>query len=943
MNNKLVSGVAGPVESSGEFEFRYRRLFETAQDGILILDGKSAVILDANPSFLRLFGYTLGDLLGSRLWELGCLVDWSASQKIHQALQEHESVQVDDLLLARKDGQQIHCAFVSNVYSVGSQLVTQCIFWDITRRVQAEKKLEKQDQLLQLTGAMAKVGGWEYDARTKQGAWTDEVARMHGLDPAQPVDIPLCMSLYTPGSREKFKEAMRAALENSQPYDLELELVSAQGEKKWVRTVCQPVVEQDKVVKVHGTVQDITVQKRSERLLVALNQAARSLDKAFTPAAIYQALMAEFQGLGISCVVFLVDEGRRRLYPHHHNYHSSSIHAVEKLVGFAIEDFSFPIEQNEIFRQTIREQKPCYVNDDRVTVQLARDMLPAPLQGLAQQMVKMLRLPSFINVPLLVNERVIGILSVQSNDLTEADIPTITAFAGQVSANLRKAQLYEQAQQELVVRAQVESALRESELRYRTITENMSDTVWLMDASLQTTWISPSVVRTRGYTLEELQSLSMEQNFSSDSFLRVQQMMSRELTPEKLADKSCEISASGEFEFTRKDGSLFWADMIVTMLRDADGNPSGFLGVGRDITERKRAESAQREAEVKFRLLVEQIPAVTYLDKADAVSSSLFVSPQIQALTGCTPQEWMADPHLWFKLLHPEDRQRLKAEYLHSNETGEPFESEYRLVTKDGRTVWVRDEALLIRDEAGQPLYWLGVIIDSTEQKQAEQQIKTSLAEKEVLLKEVHHRVKNNLAIVSSLLEMQARRSQNEQVRNELLVSQQRVQAMAQIHEQLYRSQNLAQIDMADYVGVLTKGMLSLDILSDVSMKADIRDVRLEIDQAVSCGLIINELLTNALKYAFSGTSTNGEPADQGQKEILVAMQPEGDCYVLKVSDNGIGIPDGVDVRSTRTLGLRLVNRLAGQLGGDIRMDSRVGGGATLTISFPIRTLNTQN
>ncbi len=216
---------------------------------------------------------------------------------------------------------------------------------------------------------------------------------------------------------------------------------------------------------------------------------------------------------------------------------------------------------------------------------------------------------------------------------------------------------------------------------------------------------------------------------------------------------------------------------------------------------------------------------------------------------------------------------------------------------------------LLLQDESGQPLYWQGLMIDITAAKHSEQQIKASLAEKEVLLKEIHHRVKNNLAIVSSLLEMQARRSPDERVRNEFKVSQQRILAMAQIHEQLYRSQNLAQIDMADYVMALTKGLLSMDILSNIAMKVDIQDVKLDIDMAVPCGLIINELLTNALKYAFVTAVTPGVAHSEQRKEVQVLMHPDKDGYVMQVGDNGVGLPEELDVKSTRTLGLRLVRR----------------------------------
>ena len=148
------------------------------------------------------------------------------------------------------------------------------------------------------------------------------------------------------------------------------------------------------------------------------------------------------------------------------------------------------------------------------------------------------------------------------------------------------------------------------------------------------------------------------------------------------------------------------------------------------LANRKRVEEALREAEAKYRTLVEQVPAAIYMDALDEVSSPIYFSPQVEAMLGYSPEEWRADPELWVKLLHPDDRQRILAENTRTNATGEPFKVEYRLIARDGRTVWVRDDAVLVRDEAGHPQYWQGVLFDITAWKQMD-------SERERLLSEV--------------------------------------------------------------------------------------------------------------------------------------------------------------------------------------------------------------
>ncbi|HEX9236162.1 MAG TPA: sensor domain-containing diguanylate cyclase, partial [Actinomycetota bacterium] len=140
----------------------------------------------------------------------------------------------------------------------------------------------------------------------------------------------------------------------------------------------------------------------------------------------------------------------------------------------------------------------------------------------------------------------------------------------------------------------------------------------------------------------------------------------------------------------------------------------------RRAREREAEVRLLAQAEARYRALVEQIPVVPYIDAVDRTSSALYVSPRIEALLGYPPEDWTADSELWQKLLHPEDRARVVAEHLRTNATGEPFRAEYRMRARDGRVVWVRDEAVLLSDPTGAPVHWQGVLSDITEAKRAE-------------------------------------------------------------------------------------------------------------------------------------------------------------------------------------------------------------------------------
>ena len=221
-----------------------------------------------------------------------------------------------------------------------------------------------------------------------------------------------------------------------------------------------------------------------------------------------------------------------------------------------------------------------------------------------------------------------------------------------------------------------------------------------------------------------------------------------------------------------------------------------------------------------------------------------------------------------------------------------------------------------------------------TIRKRGEEQIKTSLREKEVLLKEIHHRVKNNLQVICSLLHLQSRKIKDQEALELFKESQNRVKSMALIHEKLYRSEDFANINFAEYIKSLTTHLLQTYRTkgSPINLKINVEEISLTIETAIPCGLIINELVSNSLKYAFP-EGREGEinieffPNDGN-------VIPEGDDlkYTLKVSDNGIGFPEDLDFRNTQSLGLQLVNNLTNQLDGTIVLGRT--GGTTFSITF---------
>ena len=367
-----------------------------------------------------------------------------------------------------------------------------------------------------------------------------------------------------------------------------------------------------------------------------------------------------------------------------------------------------------------------------------------------------------------------------------------------------------------------------------------------------------------------------------------------------------------------------------TAYTDEDVTQLSILGdLAWDVFLRKREELRLQQSESRFRQLINNIPLVS-IQGYGPDGTVRFWNPASEKLYGYSQKEALGKKLL--ELIIPQEMQRdVQKAVAQMSKTGDPIPpAELTLQHKDGSAVEVFSSHALIHPIQGDPELFC-VDVDLGERKKIEENLAAALQEKEVLIKEVHHRVKNNLASVIGLLEMQAQLPLETNTRQILIELVARIRSMALAHEHLYQADTLASISMQQYLEALLYHLRSALPADHINFQVIAPNVESSLDIAIPCGLIVNELLTNAIKYAFPRPpSGNNAPKEC---RVTICMRHYKGVYSLQVSDNGIGLPDDIDQKSSQSLGMLLVRMLGEhQLGG--RIDIEASQGTTLTLTF---------
>jgi PAS domain S-box-containing protein len=402
----------------------------------------------------------------------------------------------------------------------------------------------------------------------------------------------------------------------------------------------------------------------------------------------------------------------------------------------------------------------------------------------------------------------------------------------------------------------------------------------------------------------------------------------RESDGSRLLDIVTRVIGAGEtiqesFAFKRKDGRERMIRFTFSPEIELNGAVQGMLLIGEDFTEQERSRQETVEAERQLRLLAFTLNcAKDAFVITDLRNSVLYINQAFTETYGYTEEEIFGKDVMIIRSpsVPAELSDRIKHGTRASGWSGEIMNRR-----KGGEEFPVELWTSTVRNDQGEPVALVGVAREITERKRTEDQIKASLAEKEVLLKEIHHRVKNNLQIITSLLSLQSGKVNLPEMQSVLRESQTRVKSMALVHEELYQSDNFSRVDFADYIQRLATNLFHTYQTGPVaiSLVVDVQELFLTVDAAIPCGLVVNELVSNALKHAFP---------DSREGTVTIHLRSDGPSYVLRVSDDGVGLPDDVDPATTESLGLQLVDTLTRQLGGTLAI--RRGDGTQFEITF---------
>ena len=635
-------------------EERFRSLVQNASDIITLLTAEGTVRY-VSPAIERVLGYRPEERVGNSTLELLHPDDVARARAMFaESLQIPGVPRSIEVRTRHRDGSwrclEVTVMNLLDDPSVGGLVLNSR---DITKRKEAEEALEESEQ--RYTDLLSNTRAYVYRCLNEPG-WPNEFASDYALElTGYPPEELLAGSkakfgdLIVEEDRQRVWDEVQTALAERERFKLRYTIHHRDGTPRHVEEYGQGVYDEEgNVVALEGLVYDVTELKRAEDRLQDAEERYRTLVESI-PAITY------IQEIG---------DTSRSVYVSPQ---------VQEILGYSPEECtSDPEHWIKVLHPADRQ---------RVLAEGERtNQTGEPFRMEYRQFAK--------------DGRVVWIRDEAALVRDEEGTPSY--WLG--------------VQYDITERKQAEGALKESELRLRSVITSVPVVLFALD-------------HTGTFTLSEGKGLDI-------LGLEAGEVVGRSVSeiygerPEILEDVDRAL-AGEEFSAVREIGSRTF-ETWYSPLRASTGEISGVIGILADVTERKEAERRLREAEERYRTLVENVPAVVYMDRLDEVSSALYTSPQAEEMFGYPVEEWLADPEFFVKLLHPEDKEAVLAEHLRTDATGEKFEMEYRLIARDGRVVWVRDESVIVQDEVESLRQ--GILLDITERKEAERRLQEAEA-----------------------------------------------------------------------------------------------------------------------------------------------------------------------------------------------------------------------
>ena len=853
---------------------RYANIIKLSFDAIIVWRPDVGIV-SWNRGAEKTYGFTENEALGKITHNLLSTIHPEPWVQIESYLRE-KSQWEGEFIHQTKDGREVIVSARLQLIrgDDGVELVLETNR-DITERKRAEKELRAKEADLSEAQRLAHIGSWHWDAETDITTGSDELLRIYGFDPStqtMPDFKEQRGRCYPVDDWMRVNSAVQSTMKTGVGYELDVRAIR-DGGIIWVTTRGEVMKDiGNRIVGLRGTVQDITERKQAGEALRESEERLRLLGDNLPESAVYQ-YAHEPDG----AVRFL--------------YFSAG---MERLNGVSVEE----------------------VLADAGT--LHRQIAPEYLERLVEAEARSaLELSDFdMEVPMLRPDGQVRWVQLHSRPRRLPD--------GRI--------IWDGVQTDVTNRKKAEELLLESEERFRRLVNQAPIPLCFVNKDGILVYFNDRFVQTFGYTHEDVPTLKEwwllaypEENY------RHWVLDTWEAAVERAAKENTDIQPN-EYNVTCKDGTVRIVEISGITIED------NFLATFIDLTERKRSEAALRESEAKYRNLFTNITEEVHFwklvrDRDGGIKTWRLVDANPPTLI------------TWDKTL--DEIQGKTTDEIFGPGATEHYMPVVQKIMTEG-VPYVFEDFFPNLDKyfrfTSVPFgdHFITTGADITSMKKAELALQKAhdelaiqveertreLREKEVLLKEVHHRVKNNMQVISSLLSLQADESKDETVREVLRDLTYRVRTMALVHEKLYQSTDLARIDFAEYARSLLSYLWRAHgaAAANVRLTLDLEPVLLPVDTGVPCGLILNELAGNALKHAFWGRS---------EGEVTMALQNGADGRIrLSVSDNGVGLPPGFDWREASSLGLHLVKLLSKQLRASVEVSG--GNGTRFEIVFQI-------
>jgi PAS domain S-box-containing protein len=858
--------------------------------GIAIAD-ISGNLTYVNPAFLSMWGYSdrkevLGRSVGS-FWQAPV-----EAQQVVDAL-EVRGTWFGEMTGQRKDGTlmriQLSACMIRNAY--GASVGMMGSFLDVTDHKRVEEALKKSDETIKDTGKMANVGGWELDLSTKEISWTEEVGLIHRVEPEYKPKLDEALQFYAPESRGAVEAAIQKAAETGEPFDLEsLFIPLGSIHTIWVRSVGRAIYRNGKIVKLAGTFQNIDKYKRIEEALRESNEYLRNL-------------------LNNANVPIIIWDPDLRITGFNHAFERLTGCMADKVLGKRI-DCLFPGETHE--------RSMTYIGQ--------------AMKGEQWETIE---------IPILRKDGDVRILLWNSANIFNSDQKIIATIAQGIDITYRK---------------QVEEALRESNEYLRNLLNNANVPIIIWDQDFRITGFNHAFERLTGCMAGKVLGKQIDCLFPGETHERSM----AHIRQARMGEQWETI----EIPILRKDGDVRIVIWNSANIFNSDQKIIATIAQGIDITYRKQVEEALQESETRYRNILED--QTEFICRFLPDERLTFVNESFCTYFGLNRDECIGKRH---PVSIPQgDAQKMKNHLAALTPENPVAFITHRICMPSGEVRWHRWSDRAIFDRKGTVIEYQSVGRDITDLKAIETELKNSREsleklvvartvdltsiteqlrmeiyerklieeelivasnEKDLLLREIHHRVKNNLQLVSSLLDMTKMRTRDPELNTTLTDVMLKIQTMALIHTRLYESKRFDMVDMSRQI---QDQMASLSTIYSnknrkVTNELHCSGIYLPVDQAIPCALIFNEILSNSYKHAFRGRT---------QGAVVVSARKRKNHLRFIIRDDGIGIPKGFDINLANRLGLKLVRTLAQQqLKGSLTFNSDKG--TEVIVEFPMK------